>query len=209
MQVRALGRAYRLALVNRGLRVRVPSPAQRRLAENPCPVVLLRQRQRRRHADRSGRRWTVSVTVVARMLHARGKRQVRRGDGGQVPAGFGSLRRLPSGRWQASFVGPDLVRRPAPQNFDTKGDAEGWLGRRRGEVLAGDWQPPVKVLKVAPVTLSATSSANFRSGTAMRPWSGPGAQVWAGTAPTEQGWARRRPRPASQRPPADPSGGGM
>ena len=81
---------------------------------------------------------------------------------GKSRRGFGSLRKLPSGRWQASFVGPDLVRRPAPQTFETKGDAEGWLGRRRGEVMAGEWQPPVKVPEVAPLTFDAYAAQWLR-----------------------------------------------
>ena len=59
-------------------------------------------------------------------------------------------------------MGPDLVRRPAPQTFDTKGDAEGWLGRRRGEMLAGEWQPPLKVPMVAPLTFDADSAQWLR-----------------------------------------------
>ena len=52
--------------------------------------------------------------------------------------GFGYVRNLPSGQWQASYLGPDLVRRRAPQTFDAKSDAEGWLGRRREEVVSGE-----------------------------------------------------------------------
>ena len=67
--------------------------------------------------------------------------------------GFGYVRKLPSGRWQASFVGPDLARHSAPQTFETKGDAEGWLGRRQADVVAGEWRPPVPVVRVAPLDL--------------------------------------------------------
>lgn len=41
--------------------------------------------------------------------------------------GFGKLRSLPSGRYQASYIGPDLRRHNAPTTFQTKLDAEGWL----------------------------------------------------------------------------------
>ena len=37
---------------------------------------------------------------------------------------FGKMRKLPSGRWQASFIGPDGIRRPAPHTFSGKGDVE-------------------------------------------------------------------------------------
>ena len=41
--------------------------------------------------------------------------------------GFGQVRKLPSGRWQASYVGPDGQRHNAPQTFQAKTDAAGWL----------------------------------------------------------------------------------
>ena len=41
--------------------------------------------------------------------------------------GFGKVRRLPSGRFQASYVGPDLARHTAPSTFEAKIDAEHWL----------------------------------------------------------------------------------
>jgi hypothetical protein len=55
---------------------------------------------------------------------------------------FGYVRRLPSGRWQASYIGPDLVRHSAPMTFDTKLDAEAWLVAERKIMTSGDWIPP-------------------------------------------------------------------
>lgn len=40
---------------------------------------------------------------------------------------FGWLRRLPSGRWQASYTGPDTMRHYAPSTFTAKLDAEACL----------------------------------------------------------------------------------
>ena len=40
---------------------------------------------------------------------------------------FGRVRRLPSGRYQVRYRGPDGIDRPAPETFRTKGDAEVWL----------------------------------------------------------------------------------
>jgi hypothetical protein len=37
---------------------------------------------------------------------------------------FGRVRRLPSGRWQARYLGPDGIDGAAPQTFGSKGDAE-------------------------------------------------------------------------------------
>ena len=40
---------------------------------------------------------------------------------------FGTIRKLPSGRYQATFVGPDLVRHKAPVTFEVKDSAIVWL----------------------------------------------------------------------------------
>lgn len=53
--------------------------------------------------------------------------------------GFGWVRRLPSRRFQASYVGPDGVRRTAPSTFDGKAEAEAWLGLRQREIADGSW----------------------------------------------------------------------
>lgn len=52
---------------------------------------------------------------------------------------FGSVRKLPSGRYQASYTGPDGIRYPAPQTFTAIDDARGWLARRRIEIADGEW----------------------------------------------------------------------
>jgi integrase len=55
---------------------------------------------------------------------------------------FGRVRRLPSGRYQARYQGPDGVDRPAPETFATKGDAEIWLTLKEAEMQRGDWIDP-------------------------------------------------------------------
>jgi integrase len=55
---------------------------------------------------------------------------------------FGAIRRLPSGRWQARYPGPDGIMRPANDTFETKTDAETWLTRKEAEILDGDWIDP-------------------------------------------------------------------
>jgi integrase len=55
---------------------------------------------------------------------------------------FGRVRRLPSGRYQARYNGPDGIDRPAPNTFATKTDAEVWLTRQEAEILDGDWLDP-------------------------------------------------------------------
>ena len=55
---------------------------------------------------------------------------------------FGRIRRLPSGRWQGRYKGPDGVDRPAPGTFVRKRDAQSWLVSKEAEILAGDWLDP-------------------------------------------------------------------
>ncbi len=55
---------------------------------------------------------------------------------------FGRVRRLPSGRYQARYRGPDGVDRPARGTFATKTDAERWLARTEIEIHDDHWQDP-------------------------------------------------------------------
>jgi integrase len=55
---------------------------------------------------------------------------------------FGAVRQLPSGRWQASYLGMDGLRRTAPSTFRTKADANAWLTVRQSELLRGEWLDP-------------------------------------------------------------------
>lgn len=55
---------------------------------------------------------------------------------------FGRVRRLPSGRYQARYLGPDGIDRPAPETFASKADAEVWLTRKEVEIRDGEWIDP-------------------------------------------------------------------
>ncbi len=55
---------------------------------------------------------------------------------------FGRVRRLPSGRWQARYRGPDGVDRPAPTTFARKSDADRWLARTEDDIIVGEWLDP-------------------------------------------------------------------
>ena len=55
---------------------------------------------------------------------------------------FGSVRKLPSGRHQARYTGPDGMVQRAPNSFDTKRDAEDWLVEEQAKILRGDWIDP-------------------------------------------------------------------
>jgi integrase len=52
---------------------------------------------------------------------------------------FGAIRKLPSGRWQASFIGPTGHRTTAPRTFATKTDADRWLAASELEISRGTW----------------------------------------------------------------------
>ena len=56
-------------------------------------------------------------------------------------ASTGTLRKMKSGRWQARYTFPDGVRRPAPQTFLTKRDANAWLAMMHADVSRGKWSP--------------------------------------------------------------------
>ncbi|MFI7586986.1 tyrosine-type recombinase/integrase [Spongisporangium articulatum] len=55
---------------------------------------------------------------------------------------FGRVRKLPSGRWQARYLGPDGIDRPAPETFSNKTDATIWLADQEAELRVGDWRDP-------------------------------------------------------------------
>lgn len=56
--------------------------------------------------------------------------------------GFGHVRRLPSGRLQASYLGPDGQRRTAPDTFTTVKAADAWLAEVRADLQRGSWRRP-------------------------------------------------------------------
>jgi hypothetical protein len=63
-----------------------------------------------------------------------GNRRTRRG--------WGKLRRRASGRWEASYIGPDLARHSAPMTFTSRMDGEAWLASERILIERGEWTPP-------------------------------------------------------------------
>ena len=61
---------------------------------------------------------------------------------GRKTRSFGSIRKLPSGRWQARYRGPDGLLRSAPHTFARKTDASKWLALTAAELLGGGWTDP-------------------------------------------------------------------
>jgi integrase len=77
--------------------------------------------------------YSLIVTLVARkvVLMARRARRKRRR--------FGRLRHLPSGRWQAQYVGPDHKLHKGPHTFASDVAAEAWLAIERRKIDLGTW----------------------------------------------------------------------
>lgn len=79
-------------------------------------------------------------------------------------ASWGKLRTLPSGRIQASYVGPDEQRHTAPSTFSTRGDAEVWLAGKRAAIANGAWRSPADVkAEAATARAAADAVPTFRA----------------------------------------------
>ena len=81
---------------------------------------------------------------------------------------FGNLRKLPSGRWQASYLGPDGVRHNAPTTFQTKGDADKWLSMESAALTEHRWKPPAPEAK-AELPTFRTYAAQWLAGRELKP----------------------------------------
>jgi integrase len=55
---------------------------------------------------------------------------------------FGTVRQLPSGRFQARYWAPDGSRRKAPETFDSKTDAQTWLTLTKADIERNHWVDP-------------------------------------------------------------------
>ena len=55
---------------------------------------------------------------------------------------FGWVRKLPSGRYQASYLGPDGSRINGPETYEGRGDADQWLSTVESDMLRGEWTDP-------------------------------------------------------------------
>jgi integrase len=61
---------------------------------------------------------------------------------GEKSRHFGNIRKLPSGRFQARYRGPDGQMRSAPYTFERKADASRWLSFKQAEIARGEWIAP-------------------------------------------------------------------
>jgi integrase len=64
--------------------------------------------------------------------------------GKQGRRGWGWLARQRSGRYLASYVGPDLLRHYAGATYTSKLDAEAWLAAERRLIELDTWSPPAE-----------------------------------------------------------------
>jgi integrase len=55
---------------------------------------------------------------------------------------WGTLTKLPSGNWRASYIGPDLARHAGPITYTAKMDAEHWLSSERRLIEREEWTAP-------------------------------------------------------------------
>ncbi|WP_246267307.1 tyrosine-type recombinase/integrase [Nonomuraea typhae] len=68
---------------------------------------------------------------------------------------FGNIRKLPSGRFQIRYPGPDGRVRTGEETYERKGDADRALTLVEGQILAGEWTDPERA-KIKLADYSAT-----------------------------------------------------
>jgi integrase len=73
--------------------------------------------------------------------------------------GWGKVRRLPSGKYQASYIGNDAMRHTAPRTFTAKTDAEHWLADERRSIERDEWIPPA--MRVAEAKAKAVTLGEY------------------------------------------------
>jgi integrase len=63
---------------------------------------------------------------------------------------WGSIRKLPSGRYQVRYLGPDREYHAAPVTFTTKADASAWLAAEQTKISTGAWEAEQVPRRVLP-----------------------------------------------------------
>jgi integrase len=83
---------------------------------------------------------------------------------------FGSIRKLPSGRYQASYKGPDGTRHPAPVTFDSRPYADAWLAGVRTDIQRERWVSPAeKTFEPASAQAFGAYAASWLAGRDLSP----------------------------------------
>jgi integrase len=123
--------------------------------------------------DTEGLQWTLMACYVARMLHDGPTEPVHPGpQKGSTRRGFGRLRKLPSGRWQAAYTGPDARVHPAPSTFHAQDAARDWLNGEKKLIDLDVWAPPAE--RVGTTHSASQSFGDF-------------AEEWLATRTTRRG----------------------
>jgi integrase len=74
--------------------------------------------------------------------------------------GFGNIRRLPSGAYQARYTAPDGTERKAPHTFAAKAHASSWLAGQHADLSRGSWIDPLGAVPVdRPLVLAEYADA--------------------------------------------------
>ncbi len=81
--------------------------------------------------------------------------------GAMARSDFGNTRKLPSGRYQARYTGPDGREYKAPTTFRTKMDAQSWLIDRRREIDRELWSPPGSMAQIAAKKANDTTFKEY------------------------------------------------
>jgi integrase len=71
---------------------------------------------------------------------------------------FGKIHQERSGKFQASYIGPDGIRHNAPTTFETRGDASAFLSLMQSKIIQGKWKPVPE--NVGRKTLTFAAYAN-------------------------------------------------
>jgi integrase len=105
---------------------------------------------------------------------ARGRVMIMERQTGRKPArkrreAFGRIRQLRSGRYQASYTGPDLALHKAPGTFETLLDARAWLIDERRRIDAGTWIPPARRNRLQEAVLLAKYAKTWLADRPLKP----------------------------------------
>jgi hypothetical protein len=68
---------------------------------------------------------------------------------------FGKIHRERSGKFQASYVGPDGKRHTAPTTFEARGDASAFLAEQQTKIRKVKWDAGPENAKPSSLTLAA------------------------------------------------------
>lgn len=107
---------------------------------------------------------------------------------------FGYIRKLASGRFQASYLGPDGRRYNGPTTFTHKADAQVWVTDERRLIEYGTWTSPVERAEAAQADLEAQAAKDVaKAMEAEARAKVPTVEQWTESCITERESRTRRP----------------